>query len=50
MTKSILVAVDGSDNAERAVAVAADLAQKYDAQLIAVHVMRDTARDARRPA
>lgn len=49
MTKNILVAVDGSDNAERAVAVAADLAQKYDAQLIAVHVMRDNARDGSLP-
>lgn len=49
MTKNILVAVDGSDNAERAVAVAADLAQKYDALLIAVHVMRDNARDGSLP-
>ncbi len=49
MTKNILVAVDGSDNAERAVAVAADLAQKYDASLIAVHVMRDDASDRHPP-
>ena len=49
MAKNILVAVDGSDNAERAVAVAADLAQKFDAQLIAVHVMRDNARDGSLP-
>lgn len=46
MTKTILVPVDGSDNAERAVSVAADLALKYDARLIALHVMRDDASDS----
>lgn len=45
MTKTILVPVDGSDNAERAVSVAADLARRYDARLIALHVMRDDASD-----
>jgi len=37
--KHILVAVDGSDHAQRAVELAADIAQKYDAGLILVHVL-----------
>ena len=45
MTKTILVPVDGSDNAERAVAKAADMARQLEARLIAVHVMRDDASD-----
>ncbi len=39
--KRILVAVDGSDHARRAVELAADIAQKYDAELILVHVIDD---------
>lgn len=39
MVKVILVAADGSDHARKAVKLAADLAQKYDANLIALHVM-----------
>ena len=39
MFKTILVATDGSDHAKRAVGFAADLAKKYNAKLIALHVM-----------
>ncbi len=39
--KHILVAVDGSDHARRAVDLAADIAQKYDAGLVLVHVLDD---------
>ncbi len=39
MFQTILVATDGSDHAKRAVGLAADLAKKYKAKLIAVHVM-----------
>jgi nucleotide-binding universal stress UspA family protein len=37
--KTILVATDGSSHAEKAVALAADLAGKYDAKLLLVHVL-----------
>lgn len=36
---NILVAADGSDDAKRAVTMAADLASKYDATLTALHVV-----------
>ncbi len=39
MFKTILVATDGSDHAKRAVAMAADLAKKSKAKLVALHVM-----------
>lgn len=39
MIKSILVPVDGSQHAEKAVLLAADIAQKYDARLILLHVL-----------
>ena len=39
MFKSILVATDGSDPATKALEIAADLAQKYDADLAIVHVV-----------
>lgn len=39
--KNILVPVDSSKASKRAVEVAADLAQKYGAQLTLLHVMRD---------
>ena len=38
MFKTILVATDGSDHADKAVAVAGDLAAKYDAKMILLHV------------
>lgn len=37
--KTILVAVDGSDHAHRAVELAADIATKYDAKLLLLHVV-----------
>ena len=40
--KKILVATDGSDHAGRAVDLAADLASKYDADLIILHVSGHT--------
>lgn len=39
MIKRILLAVDGSQNAQRAVETAAELAGKLDAELLIVHVM-----------
>ncbi len=36
--KKILVATDGSDHAGKAVELAADIASKYDADLIILHV------------
>lgn len=39
--KQILVAVDGSDHARRALDLAVDIAQKYDAELVLVHVVDD---------
>ena len=40
MIKTILVPTDGSEHASKAVILGADLAQKYDAKLIALFVMR----------
>ncbi len=39
MFKTIVVPTDGSDHARKAVSVAVDLAEKYGARVIAVHVM-----------
>jgi nucleotide-binding universal stress UspA family protein len=39
MFKTILVPVDGSEHANRAVAIAADMAVKYGAELVLLHVM-----------
>lgn len=39
MFKTILVPTDGSEHATRAVEIASDLASKYDARLIFIHVL-----------
>ncbi len=39
MFKTILVATDGSDHADKAIAVAGDLAAKYDANMTLLHVL-----------
>ena len=39
MIKTILVATDGSDHAEKAVDLAADIAGKYGAHLVLLHVL-----------
>jgi len=40
MIKSVLVAIDGSDNSKRALDAAIDLASKYSAKISLVHVVR----------
>lgn len=45
MFKHILVAVDGSPNAERAIDCAAEMASKYDAVLTLFHVMKRAGSD-----
>ena len=42
MFKKIVVAVDGSAHAKRAVDCAADVANKYGAELILLHVVEST--------
>jgi nucleotide-binding universal stress UspA family protein len=39
MIKTILVPTDGSGHAKKAVTLAADIAEKYDARLVLLHVM-----------
>jgi nucleotide-binding universal stress UspA family protein len=39
MYKTILAATDGSDHAGKAVDLASDLAEKYDAKLVLIHVL-----------
>jgi len=41
MFRKVLVPTDGSDHAEKAVAVASELAVKYGAELIVLHVMEE---------
>lgn len=43
MIKTILVPVDGSEHANKAIGIASDLAKKYGARLIALHVMPEPA-------
>ncbi|MDH3450909.1 MAG: universal stress protein [Gammaproteobacteria bacterium] len=52
MFKSILVAIDGSDHARKALGIAADIAGLYDAKLSLVHVVtgKKIADDVRRMA
>ena len=45
MVEVILVPTDGSDHARKAVTLAADLAQKYGARMIALHVMTSSWND-----
>ena len=40
MPKKILLPIDGSDHARKAAALAGDLAEKYDAELILLHVIQ----------
>ena len=40
MIKTILVPTDGSEHAEKAVVLAADIAEKYEARLVFLHVRR----------
>jgi nucleotide-binding universal stress UspA family protein len=40
MFRNILVPVDGSDSAHKGAEVAADLADKYDARVTVIHVLR----------
>jgi nucleotide-binding universal stress UspA family protein len=50
--KKALVAVDGSDHASKAVALGADIAAKYDAELVLLHVLlrQELPRDLQRIA
>ncbi len=41
MVETILVPTDGSDHADKAVAFAADVAPKYGAGIVLLHVLRD---------
>jgi nucleotide-binding universal stress UspA family protein len=41
MIKRVLVALDGSDHAKRAMDLACEMASRFDAELIAVHVICD---------
>ncbi len=44
MIKTIVVASDGSDHAGKALDLASDLASKYDARLVLLHVLMSNAR------
>jgi nucleotide-binding universal stress UspA family protein len=52
MVKKVLVAIDGSDHAGKAVALGADIAAKYDAELVLLHVLlsRELPRELQRLA
>jgi nucleotide-binding universal stress UspA family protein len=40
MFKHLLIAIDGSDHADRAIGIAADLTMRYHAKLTILHVAR----------
>ncbi len=50
MLHHTLVAVDGSDHANKAVDLAPDLANRYEADLTVLHVMSDPGDMRSRPA
>lgn len=52
MVKKVLIAVDGSDHAAKAVAFGADIAAKYGAELVLVHILlrHELPRDLKRLA
>jgi nucleotide-binding universal stress UspA family protein len=39
MIKTILVPIDGSEHAKKAVTLAADIAEKYDSRMVVLHVL-----------
>ena len=39
MIKKVLIATDGSDHATKAVELGSDLAARYDAEVVLVHVL-----------
>ena len=41
MIKKLIAAIDGSEHARKALDLAGDLAQKYDAELLVLHVVTD---------
>jgi nucleotide-binding universal stress UspA family protein len=41
MIKRVLVALDGSEHADRAIALGCEIARRFDAELIALHVVSD---------
>ena len=43
MFKNVVVSIDGSEPSSRALAVAADMAQRYNARLTIVHAVMDDA-------
>jgi len=46
MVKTLLVATDGSEQADKAVILAADLAKKYGAKIVLLHIMPDVIKGA----
>jgi nucleotide-binding universal stress UspA family protein len=44
MIKTVLVAVDGSDHAKKALSLAADIAAKYKARMVLVHALMSNVR------
>ena len=46
MFKTIVVATNGSDHARKAVGIASDMAEKYNAKLVLCHVLMHGSRRA----